>query len=168
MFQNKIQVHVYTHQNTITDRSYEMFTAGGCMKFEKDDSQLLMRLFISHPQAQMLTHWERLSWKEYDLSFTLSWALDLVLERSHVQKWIRGILDSRGTVNDISSSKLLAHGFLQYLSASRRSVRHLVQELVNWREVVAPDLQPAGVSSPALLVLGLMMCWCWCANLMLS
>ena len=70
MFQNKIQVHVYTHQNTITDRSYEMFKAGGCMKFEKDDSQLSMRLFISHPQALMLTHWERLSWKEYDLPFT--------------------------------------------------------------------------------------------------
>ena len=101
------------------------------------------------------------------MPFTLSWALDLVLERSVVQ-WIRGILDSRGTVNDISSSKLLAHGFLQYLSASKRSVRHLVQELVNWREVVAPDLQPAGISSPALLVLGVLMCWCLCADLMLT
>ena len=86
-------------------------------------------------------------------------------------EWIGGILDSRGIVNDISSSKFLAHGFLQYLSASKRSVRHLVQELVNWREVVAPDLQPAGGSSPALLVLGLLvrlMCWCLCANLMLT
>ena len=104
------------------------------------------------------------------MPFTLSWTLDLVLERSVVQ-WIWGILDSRGTVNDISiisSRKFLAHGFLQYLSASKRSVRHLVQELVNWREVVAPDLQPAGGSSLALMVLGLLMCWCLCAKLVLT